>query len=144
VSHGAAVALTPKQLLQHAYGLLEDPPAVFASRWPRAVALLARQALEASLEELWAKRDVKIGWATERTQLLFLPEVMGDRRLAVDAAVAWSGLSRACHQHPYDLSPTSGELAGWLETVDELGRAVDGVERATAEPAAGRSLPSPP
>jgi len=121
-----AAVLTPRQLLQHAYGLIEDPPAVFAARWPRAVALLARQALEASLEELWTKRGVKIAWASERAQLLCLPVALGDRRLAADAAVAWSGLSRACHQHPYDLPPTAGELTGWLETVDALRRAVEG------------------
>ena len=124
-SAGRAPALTPKQLLQHAYGLMEDPPPVFAARWPRAVALLARQALEASLEELWTKRDVKIAWASERAQLLCLPAALGDRRLAADAAVAWVGLSSACHQHPYDLPPTAGELTGWLETVDELRRSVE-------------------
>jgi hypothetical protein len=125
-----AETLTPKQLLQDAYGLIEDPPAAFAARWPRAVALLARQALEASLEELWIKRGVKIAWATERVQLLCLPAALGDRRLAADAAVAWAGLSRACHQHPYDLPPTTGELSGWLGTVDELRRVVERREQA--------------
>ena len=33
---------------------------------------------------------------------------------------AWAGLSRACHQHPYELSPTSVELLGWLGTVEQL------------------------
>jgi hypothetical protein len=123
----APVRLTSKQLLAHAYGLLDDPPPVFASRWPRAVALLARQALETSLAELWAKRAVKIGWARERSQLICLPAVIGDRGLAADATLAWNGLSGACHQHPYNLPPTVGELAGWLETVDRLRRAVDAV-----------------
>ena len=117
--------LTPKQLLEHAYSLLDDPPRVLTGRWPRAAALLARQALEATLRQLWAARHIRIGWASERAQLLSLPLVLGDRRLAADAALAWSSLSRACHQHPYDLSPTAGELAGWLDTCDELRRAVD-------------------
>jgi len=119
--------LTPAQLVAHAHGLLAEPPAVYASRWPRAVALLTRQALEASLNELWAKRRVPMGWANERTQLLFLPHVLGDRRLAADTALAWNSLSEACHQHPYDLPPTAGELAAWLGTVDELRQAVDRV-----------------
>lgn len=119
-----AKALTSKQLLAHAYSVFEDPPAVLAGRWPRTVALLARQALETSLAELWTKRGVKIGWATERAQLLCLPQVLGDRRLSADAALAWSGLSEACHQHAYDLAPTAGELGAWLDTVDELRRAV--------------------
>lgn len=118
------LVLAPKQLLEYAYAVLDDPPAALAGRWPRAVALLGRQALEGSLDQLWQARNVKIGWASERSQLLCLATVLGDRKLAVEAALAWSSLSGACHQHPYDLGPTAGELAGWLETVDRLRRAV--------------------
>ena len=32
----------------------------------------------------------------------------------------WAGLSRACHQHPYELSPTSSELLGWIACVEQL------------------------
>jgi hypothetical protein len=122
-----APTLTSKQLLAHAYGVLEDPPSALAGRWPRAVALLARQALEASLADLWAKRETRVGWATERAQLLCLPEVLGNARVAADATLAWNALSEACHAHPYDLPPTAGELAQWLEAVDALRRAVDAV-----------------
>jgi hypothetical protein len=121
----AAATLGPKELLQHAYALIDDPPRVFQARWPRAVALLARQALEASLQNLWLKRDVKVGWASERAQLLCLPVVLGNARLAADTTLAWNALSEASHQHAYDLPPTAGELTGWLDTVDELRRAVD-------------------
>lgn len=120
-----ATPLTAKQLLAHAYAVLEDPPDALAGRWPRATAILARQALEASLSELWTKREVRIGWASERSQLLCLPQVLENRALAADATLAWNALSEACHQHPYDLSPTADELAGWLEIVDELRRAVE-------------------
>jgi len=44
--------------------------------------------------------------------------------LAGRAAYTWSALSQACHQHAYELAPTSWELSGWIETVDELERAV--------------------
>jgi hypothetical protein len=117
-------------LLIHAYGVLEDPPATLTGRWPRAVALLGRQALESSLADLWAKREVKIGWASERSQLLCLPQVLNNRRLAEDTTLAWNGLSEACHQHAYNLPPTAGELASWLEIVDDLRRAVDSVPAA--------------
>ena len=120
-----ATPLTAKQLLVHAYSVLEEPPAALTGRWPRAVALLGRQALETSLADLWAKREVKIGWASERSQLLCLPQVLGNRRLAEDTTLAWNGLSEACHQHAYNLPPTAGELAAWLEIVDDLRRAVD-------------------
>ena len=42
------------------------------------------------------------------------------RKLAERVSYAWAGLSRACHQHPYELSPTSSELLGWLATVEQL------------------------
>ena len=38
----------------------------------------------------------------------------------------WAGLSRACHQHPYELPPTSSELLGWLATVEALVARVKG------------------
>jgi hypothetical protein len=131
--------LGPKQLLAHAYGVLDDPPPVLAGRWPRAVALLGRQALETSLDELWTKRDAKVGWASERSQLLCLSYVLGNRVLAADATLAWNALSEACHQHPYDLPPTAGELAGWLGIVDELRRAVDALpaRASAAKPTGG-------
>ena len=122
---GLTAALTSRQLLEHAYSVLDDPPPVLAGRWPRAVALLARQALEATVDDFWLAREVKIGWASERAKLLSLPVALGNRRLAAEASLAWSGLSRATHQHPYDLSPTASELAAWLNTVDELRRVVD-------------------
>jgi len=118
-------ALSARNLLEHAARLLDEPPEVFATRWPRAVALLTRQALERTLDDLWTKRGAKVGWATERSQLLCLPAVLGNATLAADAAHAWNSLSAACHHHAYDLPPTTGELSGWLDTVDELRRAID-------------------
>jgi hypothetical protein len=32
----------------------------------------------------------------------------------------WGALSRACHHHPYELSPTAGELVTWIEMVEEF------------------------
>jgi hypothetical protein len=121
----APKTLTSKQLLVHAFAVLDDPAPVLSGRWPRAVALLGRQALETTLDDFWKARDVKVGRASERAKLLCLPVALGNRRLAAEASLAWAGLSRATHQHPYDLAPTAGELAGWLETVDQLRRAVD-------------------
>jgi hypothetical protein len=119
------VPMTPGELLGRAHDLLTSAPASMAGRWPRAVAILCRQALEGSVEELWRSRGVHLGWANERAQMLCLPAYLGDPGLAARAYAAWSSLSRACHQHAYDLSPTGGELAGWLATVDEVRRAVE-------------------
>ena len=43
-----------------------------------------------------------------------------DEELAERVSYAWAGLSRACHQHAYELPPTSTELSGWLEVVEQL------------------------
>jgi hypothetical protein len=125
------VGPSSRQLLSAADDLLSEPSAAWSGRWPRAVALLTRQALERSMEELWAARAPAAMGASARAQLLCL-RVFVDQDLARRAAWTWSALSRACH-HSYDLPPTAGELADWLATVDELTRAVGG--RAT--PATG-------
>lgn len=33
---------------------------------------------------------------------------------------AWSALTRGCHQHPYELPPTSAELQGLLRIVEDF------------------------
>ena len=55
-----------------------------------------------------------------RAQLLCLSHYLGEEELAERVSYAWAGLSRACHQHPYELSPTRSELLGWLGTVEQL------------------------
>ena len=66
-----------------------------------------------------------------KAQLLCLPHYLqdpkppglqasGNEHLAERVSYAWAGLSRGCHQHPYELPPTSVELLGWLGTVEEL------------------------
>lgn len=55
-----------------------------------------------------------------RAQLLCLAYYLGDEKLAEQTSYAWAGLSRACHQHPYELPPTSTELLGWMAIVEEL------------------------
>jgi len=79
-----------------------------------------------------------VGWATERAQLLCLRQALADQRVAADATLAWNLLSEACHAHPYDLPPTAGELATWLEAVDALRRAIEAVP-ATGNPGTAES-----
>jgi hypothetical protein len=114
----------PRELLDLADGLLTEPPDSMAGRWPRAVAILTRQALEMSLDRLWARTEPPVASASMRAQLLCLPRYL-DPALAGRTSVTWHELSRACHHHAYELPPTAVELAGWLETTDELRRAVE-------------------
>jgi hypothetical protein len=112
--------VTPDDLLGAARELLARTDAQTAGLWPRASALLARQALEAALDEFWKARklafDPKGG---RRHQLICLREYM-DPVKGGEVAHAWSALSRACHHHPYELAPTREELEAWMSAAAAL------------------------
>lgn len=115
-------------LLSVARDLLRRPDSSTAGIWPRATALLTRQALELSLETLWAKRAPGLEVCSSRAQLTCLPTYLhGHEQLAERVSYAWSGLSRACHQHPYELLPTSSELQDWMATVEQFTDTVRGI-----------------
>jgi hypothetical protein len=97
--------------------LYSDPET--AGLWPRAAALLARQALETGLDEFWMTQAPGVEDVSARAQLLCLPTYM-DPRTARKADHAWEALSRACHHHPYELAPTAAELSAWIEDVDKV------------------------
>ena len=84
--------------------LLRRADPATAGLWPRASALLALQALEASA----ARGSGSGAPSTSRaarcaTQLICLRSYLEDAPLAARAGHAWSALSRACHHHPYEL-----------------------------------------
>ncbi len=90
--------MTPEDLLTAAGRLIRRPDAATAGVWPRAAALLARQALER---------------CSMRSQLLCLTAYLG-QDTATRAGYLSAALSRACHYHSYELAPTAAELTGWL------------------------------
>jgi len=114
----------PRELLGMADRLLRRADPATAGLWPRASALLALQALEATLLRLWKRRALDLQACSMRTQLICLRSYLDDARLAARAGHAWSALSRACHHHPYELAPTSGELQSWFSVVSELARGI--------------------
>jgi hypothetical protein len=115
------VSLAQCSLVAVARDLLERADPMTAGIWPRATALLGRQALEAALDDLWRLRAPGLERCSARAQLLCLPfYLQGDKELAERVSYAWAGLSRACHQDAYELPPTSSELLGWLVLVDRL------------------------
>jgi len=117
-------------LLGHATTLLKRAEPSTAGIWPRASALLARQALESVLDDLWRLRAPGLERHPMRAQLICLRHCLPERPdLTPRVYYAWSGLSRACHQHAYELPPTSSELAGWIEVVEELAGVVGEVTR---------------
>ena len=112
--------MTPEDLLTEAHRLVEHPDVATAGVWPRAAALLARQALEQAMAELWTTLPEADGLTDGRmrSQLLCLTAYV-DEDVATRAAYLSAALSRACHYHSYELAPTAAELTRWLsETAD--------------------------
>jgi hypothetical protein len=112
--------MTPTDVLAMAQGLMDRADARTAGLWPRAAALLARQALEEGLDAYWHERGVPLGEFGTRPQLICLREYLGDSALAGRAHHTWAALSEACHHHPYELAPGHGELSAWIAAVAEL------------------------
>ena len=128
---------SPTELLEAADDLLSAPRPASAGWWPKAVALLTRQALEKSMESLWQVKAPEVSRTSLRAQLLCLRSFV-DRPLALRAAAAWAGLSRACHDHAYELPPTASELPGWFETTEALVREIQRAAQASRTSAAPR------
>lgn len=114
---------SPSELLAAADYLLSEASDASAGRWPRAVAILCRQALEGSLYDFWRAKAPGVEGASERAQLLCVRNYVSSG-LAARSEHTWTALSRACHHHAYELAPTASELAGWLENVDALDQEV--------------------
>jgi hypothetical protein len=125
--------VTVNELLKAARDLTRYSDPTTGGRWPRAAALLGRQALERTLDQFWAKTARGVENCSAKAQFLCLRRYLGDEELAERAWFAWSALSRACHHHVYELAPTVDELTRWLEDVEAFVSATDFVARAPAE-----------
>lgn len=125
--------MTPDDLLVAAKGLMQRPDALITGIWPRAAALLARQALEAAMAELWnsKRQTAEMSSCNMRSQLLCLTAYL-DSATASRAAYLFAALSHACHYHAYELAPTAAELTGWL---DQAAQIVTQIQTAPAAPA---------
>lgn len=109
-----------RDLLDNAHHVMSRTDVGLEGVWPRAAALLGRQALEESLDAFWERTLPGMTKANYATRLACLPQYLKDKEVADGVKVAWSALSRACHHHPYELAPTADELRRWLERVDGL------------------------
>ncbi len=112
--------MTPAEVLATAQQLLDRADPRTAGLWPRAAALLARQALEQALDDYWRAKGLALGSISTSPQLICLREYLDDERLAASVGQAWHALSQACHHHPYELAPTAAELGVLLVTVRSL------------------------
>ena len=109
----------PNVLIDLARSMIQDQDPELIGIWPRAAAILARQAFEISLDRFWLAVAPGVDHASKRAQLVCLAEYI-DTRLASRIRYAWHGLSDACHHHAYELPPTLSELEGWLRDVETL------------------------
>lgn len=113
----SASRVPPAELVAIARQLVARTDAKTAGLWPRAAALLGRQALESALDEWWRAKGIPLDECSRHAQLLCLPTYLKDGDTAVQLRFAWHALSEACHHHPYELPPSVGELDGWLTCV---------------------------
>lgn len=112
--------LSTREILDRAGDLLKRPTLATAGLWPRASAVLARQALERGLIEALTTKVPGIERANVRAQLLCLQTYFDDAQTAHDVNLAWWGLSRACHHLSYELAPTGDELEALIDVVDRF------------------------
>jgi hypothetical protein len=110
--------MKPRQLLEAARRLIDQPLDLTGGLWSRAATFLARQALEERMAEILVGRAPGSDAAKFSAQLLILGEVLGDRDLAAKISYTWAALSIASHDH--ELAPTSDELRDWLDAVEQL------------------------
>lgn len=107
----------PSELLALSRGLLSRTDPEIAGLWPRASALLARQALESALDRYWTARGIALDACSTLPQLICLTRYLEDGDLAGQVRHTWNALSDACHHHAYDLAPTAEELTVLLDAV---------------------------
>ncbi|MGW0705316.1 hypothetical protein ACWD4G_04975 [Streptomyces sp. NPDC002643] len=118
-SASASVSASPEELLAGADRLLGTATVSATGVWPRAAALLLRHALEEALRSYWRRTRPELARCPMHAQALCLETYLGPDT-ARRWSTLWAGLSRACHYHGYELSPTAGELRAWRDETERL------------------------
>jgi hypothetical protein len=93
----------------------------------RAACWVARRGLEAMVPLLLQLRGVDVGRASMNVQLICLRVAYeDDPALFSGLASAWDQLSRACHHHAYELTPTITEVRDLIGRVRAAGKLLPG------------------
>ena len=114
---------TEDELVDAARRMIDDDSRSTVSAWPRAAALLARQALERALAGYWHTRLPGAERLNMRAQLNCAHIYLG-REIAGELTYTWYALSRATHHHPYELDPTREELSSLVQSAGRLVKAL--------------------
>jgi hypothetical protein len=108
---------TSASLLEQASSVLEGA----GGHSNRAACWIARAALESAVDDLLDTTNTPAPDATMRSKLTVLQVASGvDSTIPGQADYAWNGLSRACHHHAFELSPTATEVRHLIAVVAGL------------------------
>lgn len=107
------------QLLREAERLLDGATGPSSGNSARLAAVIARQAVEALVDDRLEAVDAECPGASMRSRLAILKSLDGEARTARIEFV-WNQLSACCHHHAYELAPTVGEVRGLCEAIVEL------------------------
>jgi hypothetical protein len=97
------------RLLEQADRILSGAVALPRGRGARIAAVLARSAVEDIVANLCTSHGVDASASSMRVKLATLVAV--DEPQAGELSMAWWALSRACHQHAYEIAPSHSEVA---------------------------------
>ncbi|MFC7247616.1 hypothetical protein ACFQO7_34570 [Catellatospora aurea] len=100
--------------------------------WPRACAWLIRLALENELTRFWAGACPPVTHVRSRRAQLLLLGGYATRDVSRQASHAWACLSRAGHQHSYELALTAKELRRLCDEVNTVVATLRDIMPATA------------
>lgn len=112
------------ELLRAALALLDDPAEDAAGSWPHGVAVLTRQAIEATVSVWWTRVVPEMDEANWTEKWLALPSYLGRSPVVADAHYAWTVLSEACHHRGYEIGLTEPELRAQLKTANDFAKLV--------------------
>ena len=126
MNQSAAPPLSPaRALLRDARVVLDHPGAMPIGTWGRAVAVLARQAMEQALDDFWRATDPSMAnGRNKRAAFLYLRSGWPAEQ-AADAYYSWRLLSRACHYQSYDVELSASQAAELLAGADRFVQRVD-------------------
>lgn len=102
--------------------MTERPAAFDHAAWARSAILLARQAVEDAVSDIFAATVPAMTDRSFRSQFVALPFYVTDDDLGRRAHQLWSELSAACHPYAYDLAPSLPEVRDWIERAETIRR----------------------
>lgn len=97
------------QLLREAERILEGATGPGSGNSARLAAFVARQAVEALVDERLKVVGAECPAASMRSRLAILKS-LDDHERTAQLEFAWNQLSACCHHHAYELAPTVNEM----------------------------------